>query len=185
MSKRLFIAFKIKPQKNLLQTYYELKQNLEGKIKWVDDRNFHITVKFLGETDENLIPEISNILTSIAEKYPKFNISIENIGTFPNPFKPRVLWFGVKTDEFVPQMAKEIDFELTRLDFEEENRIFTPHLTVARIKFLKNIDTLQGFIEENSGKIFQKDLIKELILYESILQPQGPVYKPLKIFALK
>jgi 2'-5' RNA ligase len=81
--KRLFIGIKIHPNDELLDFYSKLRMQFKGeKIKWVPAENFHITLKFLGDTSPSLVPRMINSLKEIATKFEKFSIEINGLGSF-------------------------------------------------------------------------------------------------------
>ena len=94
--KRTFIATKISPGEKLLKTYTKLRNELKNeKIKWVNSEQFHITLFFLGDTDEEMIPRIRTQLGIMADQFNSFNINLSGLGVFKNINKPRVLWTGI------------------------------------------------------------------------------------------
>ena len=156
------------------------KQTLSReKIKWVDPENMHITVAFLGDTDENIIPSISEIIKQISLDYPPIELIFRGAGVFKNLRDPRVIWIGTETNTVLQNLKIQIDNELSGFGFKSENREFKPHLTLGRIKWIKNITPLEEAIYQYKDHEVQRALINELIFYESILKPKGPIYLPI------
>ena len=186
MGKRLFIAVKVKFDHDTLKAYHYIQSQLEGeKIKWVDPHNVHMTIKFLGDTDEGLIDEIKLRLDDIARSFPPTQLNMKSIGVFPGMYRPRVLWLGLEYEPIVWQLAATIEEAMETLGFEPERRDFKPHITLGRIKFLRDKRALQYLLDKYKNYFFQQIPVKEIILYESELQPTGPVYTPLGRFSLK
>ncbi len=183
---RLFIAVDINFNRKISEFYLQTKELFKNeKIKWVDPDNFHLTLKFLGETQTDKIPFIENSLKEIAKNYKKFEIEISGIGVFPNLYKPKVLWIGINKYEILTEIAHQIDTKLQKIGFEPETRIFKPHLTIGRIKFIRSLSKLKNYVEKNSEKFFNRQKINSIILYQSILSPQGAKYNALKIIKLQ
>ncbi len=183
--KRLFIAVKIEISKELKNFIVALKKELSNeKIKWVDFKNFHITLKFLGDTPENLIPQIEKALKNLSKNFHKFEMQLQGVGVFKDIANPRVLWIGLESNETLKELYQQIEENLETLGFKKENRNFSPHLTIGRIKFLKNKKGLLEKILKNCDKKWNKFEVKNFILYESILKKEGPTYIELARYEL-
>jgi 2'-5' RNA ligase len=175
--KRTFIAIKIHPGKEMRNILDYFKQQLSGeKIKWVDPENMHITISFLGDTDEKMIGSISDIIKQTAMDHPPFELVFSGAGVFKNLRDPRVLWIGTEINPVLQNMKISLENELSGFGFEKENREFRPHLTLGRIKWIKNTAILEEAIQQYKDQEIQREYINELIYYESILKPEGPVY---------
>jgi 2'-5' RNA ligase len=185
MGRRLFIAIKVSPDADTLNHIYRIVKRLEGEaIKWVDFSGIHLTLKFLGDTEPELIPEIKEALANLAQFHKSMNLKMEGIGVFPNPNKPRVLWLGLEQDEKLTQLAKHIEKEMEKIGFEPEQKEFKPHITLGRIKFIRDLRNLQKLLDQYKDKYFQDVAVEEIILYESTLTPAGARYKALAKFKL-
>ncbi len=185
MDKRLFIATKIKFTQQVYGAFHYIKDNLaKGKIKWTDMEQSHITLKFLGQTDEELIPQIEQELAQIAIHTQPTTVKMQSIGVFPNMRRPRVLWLGLEENQILTQLASDIDLAMSGLGFQREERDFRPHITLGRIKFLPDRQALEHIIDKYSGYYFQDIPVRQIILYQSELMPQGPVYTALARFDL-
>jgi len=185
MEKRLFIGIKIYPSSELLDFYSRLKSRLENeKISWVDIENMHITLKYLGNTDINLISQISESLVSIAKKNEPFRIEIKGFGRFKKNRKTNVIWLGVGENRMLNKLASDVIGEMSNFGFEPENRPYRAHLTLGRVKSNLEETILEGF-EEKYKDFFLQDLIVEnLILYESLRINGLLLYKPLNTYQL-
>ncbi len=176
---RAFIAFEIDEniKNEIMKIEEEIKEN-RIDIKLVEKENLHITLKFLGNIEKRLLEKIFSILDNIKEK--KFEISVEDIGAFPNEKNIRVLWAGIKEGkENIIRIQKELDNKLLSLGFKKEED-FIPHITFGRIKSFRNKEKLIKIFEEYKGYFFGKCIIDRLILKKSILTPHGPIYYNLK-----
>lgn len=178
--KRLFIAvdFSDEIKDRILNFQKEIRKRIYGDIKWVERENFHLTLKFLGEVSEDLIPHIEDTMIEVSNFVNPFYLFLQGFGAFPSVNNPRVLWIGVRDEvNSLKILFDLLERRLIRKGFVKEEKPFSPHLTIGRVKgrevrFLEMYD----FPEE---KVF----IDEIILFESILTPQGPIYNP--VFKVK
>lgn len=182
---RTFVAVKIEPSPQLRQVLNDLKNALSGEsVKWVAPNHLHLTLKFLGDTWPSQVDEISEELNQAAKLYSPFSFELEGLGIFKNKGMPRVLFANIKEGEELQLLASEIEKRLEKLGFEPESRSFTPHLTLARIKFLKNKKAFYQAVEKYQETFFQPVTIDELVFYRSILKPEGPEYISLNALKL-
>lgn len=182
---RTFIAIKINPEQLLLNKIEELKRVLaDEQIKWVEKQNLHLTLKFLGEISEKKSFKVKDVLLHFAKKQHPVSVLPQGIGYFRSRGIPKVLFLNIKNREVLQQLANDIDNLLIPLDFEKESRPFNPHLTLARIKFLKNKQAFYEALRLYQDVSLQESLISEIILYQSLLKPEGPVYLELGKYSL-
>lgn len=184
--KRLFIAIKINPNEVYNNIYSSFKQNFKtDKITWVDLNNTHLTLKFLGETDENKIKEVDAILANSIKNTCKFEININNIGIFGSKYEPRVLWLGIEKNLLLENLTTNIFNGLETIGFIKDRQNFVPHLTLGRIKNIIDKKAFQIHIDSFKNIEIQKIMISEFHLYESVLHKTGPEYTQLKSYTLK
>ena len=178
--KRTFIAFQIQAGSKIVECAGRLKDILqEESIKWVDTDRLHVTLSFLGDTQEERIPAICGMLEKYVPAYPSPGVQIRGMGVFRSMKDPRVIWLGMAPMPSLAELKEKMDRELAPMGFQAGDRPFRPHLTLGRIKRLKNRDLLSGLLQEYRDHLFLEGSIRELIFYESILRPGGPVYHPL------
>lgn len=176
---RTFIALDIPDNiKEKIFIYFDKEREKWREMKWVEKENLHITLKFLGEVEEEKIPLISKILDDVSKRFESFNLKLDKVGFFPSLKSPRVLWVGVYPEENVKKLFDFLEKELEKLGFERERREFHPHITVARFK-KRNIFKME---EKKLGDSFKAN---EVVLFKSNLTPDGPIYTPLKKVRLK
>jgi len=160
-------------------------RRLHSHVSWVAPRNIHVTMKFLGNIQESLVLQIGNILGEVSSRTRPFEITIENLGFFPNPRRPRVLWVGV-TDrqQRLKSLFQEIEKGLLPLGFMREKRGFTPHLTIGRVRNSRGINEV---VDKMRSYHFpsQSFAAKEAVLLKSTLKPTGAVYEALGRFEFK
>jgi 2'-5' RNA ligase len=183
--KRIFIAVKVIPEAALLSLISSLKAGLKNEdIRWVDHENIHITLAFPGNTDEEKIAEIDSVLEKKCEGFGKFELKIRGAGVFKSQSDPRVIWAGIEPLERLDQLNLLIKNSLAEAEVRLEDRPFKPHLTLGRIKNLRPGNTLSDLINKFKESDLQIVPVNEIIMYESILRQQGPLYKPLEKFQL-
>ena len=183
--KRIFIAVKIDPGEHLMNLISLLKTGLKDeRIKWTESENFHITLAFMGDTEEAKIMAINNMLISTCEGFGEFEIMIKGAGVFKNFWDPRVIWTGIETSEKLNKLYDSIKAGLKDNGICLEERTFRPHLTLGRIKSIRDNDTLKSLVAKYLDAEMQNQPVIEVILYESILFQTGPVYKPLGQYPL-
>lgn len=183
--KRIFIAVKVNLGGELLRMFSSLKAILGAEnIKWVDPANLHLTLAFLGDTDEKKIAVLKSMLSDTCTGFGEFDFNLNGTGIFKNFRDPRVLWVGIRSAERLIQLNKIIAEGLKFIGFETEERQFNPHLTLGRIKSVKDTENLKILLENYRDVQFQTVHINDVILFESILRQTGPIYKPLGKYPL-
>ena len=112
----------------------QLKPGHEGVVRWVDPKGVHLTLKFLGNIAESQVPAVADAVRGAA-KVGRFPVEVGRPGAFPSLQAPRVVWVGVGGDlEKLAALQRAIDGALARLGFPPENRPFSPHLTLGRVR---------------------------------------------------
>ena len=184
--RRTFIAIDIPASVKLKKLLELLRADFtEDKIRWVNPEILHITLSFLGDTSEQQIYYISEQLEKITSGYSSIDLHFKELGVFPNLRNPRVLWIGMERNELLETLQGEIEAMLCNYGINRENKPFSPHLTIARIKWIDDIDKLKYWLQKYKGETIQKTKIGEIIYYESRLTSNGPIYNPVKKFPLK
>jgi RNA 2',3'-cyclic 3'-phosphodiesterase len=183
--KRLFIAIKIDPDNAFLEQLRQLKIHFRHeKIKWVEDHNIHVTLKFLGDTEEERIPEIVGAIKQVAEQHPVFTIQLQKLGVFGSRYDPRVIWAGIEPYTELVSLMQRVHSSLVPAGFEPDRQNLIPHLTLGRIKELKDKVVFQRTMDQFRNISSAKMVVTNFILYESILKKEGPVYTEIDQFGL-
>jgi 2'-5' RNA ligase len=183
--KRIFIAVKVDPGQALIRIHASLKSLLGGeKINWTDPANMHLTLAFLGDTEDELIKVVSIMLKKVCTGFGGFRFDLTGAGVFRNYSEPRVIWAGIESNERLSQLHYKITIGLKDAGLRFEERKFSPHLTLGRIKSVSNPEVVRSALERYHDVKIQEVDVKEVILFESILKPTGPVYIPLGRFKL-
>lgn len=175
--KRLFLAIKIHPTPRYISLFQEITSSLRHeRIKWVEPQNMHLTLKFFGETDEKQIPAIINVVQAATAKTKPFTLKIADTGIFGSRYDPRVVWFGIQKQPELELLAQNIFASLAQCGWEADRQNFVPHLTIGRIKELKDKPLFQKIIGKYNTLEVQEENVSEITLYESILRREGPLY---------
>ena len=174
---RTFIAINLPKEIKdyLFDLQKELKNKLPAKINWVAKKNLHITLKFLGETTEQNKKEICEILKNI--KLKEFEVELDQIGTFPSENLIKVIWIGLKPEKQLIGLQHQIDAETIKFSNREQK--FQTHLTLGRVKLVKNKEKFTKTIKEIETKKL-KFKITKFEFMESILTKDGPKYKTIE-----
>lgn len=182
---RTFIAIKIVPEKELLDIFSTFKKSLAGEsINWIEDSNLHLTLRFLGETSNEQVSEVIELLGSVSEKFQPFQFGLKGVAVFKNKIQPRVLFISIENDLILNQLAGEIREKIKSLQFEDDEKSFNPHLTLGRIKYIQNKDDFYPLVNRFSDVNIQQVTVSEIVFYQSILSTGGPTYKPIKTIQL-
>lgn len=180
---RLFVAIEIPHEiRDPLMTFLNEVRSTAPKAKWVRAENLHVTLKFLGETDPAKLWAVQNALSSIHGKDP-VTLEFRGLGFFPNERRPRVFWVGMQASGNLKTLAEGIDREMHRLGFPLENRLFTPHLTLARFEPPGLAPQLGAAVQNNVARQFGSLTAREFYLIESRLKRTGAEYTTVQSFA--
>ncbi|MEM1559946.1 MAG: RNA 2',3'-cyclic phosphodiesterase [Ignisphaera sp.] len=191
MSIRCFVAIEVEDQRTLTEVL-KIKHRLEDldlDIKSVEDTDIHLTIRFLGHISLSSIEVIESVLQNIGQTMNRFEIEIRGFGAFPSINKPRVIWVGLsKGSEHLHNIRRILDNEIRRRnlrDVFEDQHEFSPHITLARVRSFKNIHLLYDLFKQYSDYIFGQSIVTKIKLKQSILTPQGPIYRDLFITDLR
>jgi 2'-5' RNA ligase len=183
--KRTFIAVRVDAGMHLAEVFNSLKEDLKDEsVRWIDIHKMHITLAFLGDTSEDTIREVSEMLRKLCSNFRQFDFTIARLGVFKNLNDPRVIWAGIDNSENLAGLFKGIKSGLDDSGIKTEEREFKPHLTLGRIKWIGNKTSLEEVIKRYNDHKFQDVRVTEVIFYESILQQTGALYLPVKVFSL-
>jgi 2'-5' RNA ligase len=184
---RTFIALPVNDD-NVIQSLTEVVDNLakyRSILKMVLPVNYHVTVKFFGQVESNIVESLTESFLSL----PKLNMvdyHIDKISAFSTKTNPSVIWAGLKcSGEPLAKIINSINELALSFGFSAEKRNFIPHLTLARIK--KNVNVpleLKNYINSKIELKFSSAVFNELILFESVLKNTGPEYKKLGVINL-
>ena len=178
---RTFVAVEI-CNESTLNAIAKLQSELKIKAKPVSKENMHFTLLFLGEISDDMAPKIMESLSSVS--FNPIEMKLIDVGAFPNPRSPRVVWIGVNKDaaKNLVDLAVQVEEKLRPLGFRSD-KPFKPHLTIFRIKDRMN-DISHELNKFRSVEIGH-ETISELKFKKSILTPTGPIYSDLQVVKAK
>lgn len=184
MKIRSFIALEI-PDASLT-TIIKIRDEKIGKdedVRWEGKEKLHLTLKFLGDINSEMIGEYSKTLEKIIGGYESLNLSFSEFGVFKRRNEFKILWIGLKNNQKLIQIAGEIEAAFAELGFEKEKREFKSHITLLRFRGHEDSEKIVSLTEVKLPEIDFK--ANKITLYESMLTPNGSVYRSLKNFYLK
>ena len=153
-------------------------------VKWVAAQNIHLTLKFLGEIDEEKSVKIAGIIEEIAQGSKKFQISLSSLGAFPKKEFPRVIWVAIdKGDKEIKIFAKALEEKIEKIGIPKEDRPFSSHITIGRVRSPLNKDKLVRALRETENYFGGENIefgVTKITLFKSTLGSSGPVYEALK-----
>jgi RNA 2',3'-cyclic 3'-phosphodiesterase len=187
---RAFIAVEIPAeiQHNIYKQTASVRKGLETLVRWVPVENMHLTLKFLGDVSPSNVEFLMQMLRNEAANIPCFNIQLTGLGSFPNLKRPRVIYIGIQAPAALDMLQREIESASRRLGYESEERPFSAHLTLGRVK--QNVtssdqQTIRRVLEKTQVDLLGGARVDSVHLYKSDLKPSGSVYTRLYSAPLK
>ncbi|MCL5036990.1 MAG: RNA 2',3'-cyclic phosphodiesterase [Chloroflexi bacterium] len=183
---RLFVAVQLDDhvRRHLEQLQEKLRPGCSF-VRWVRPESIHLTLKFLGEAEEEKLKSILNALAPLKDNHSPFTLEFENTGAFPSISRPSVIWFGVKNKPELIRLQQEVDKRLEKIGFPREDRKFKPHLTLGRLKDPKSPGSLPGLIGEACDYPGISQEIGSFALMQSNIMPGGARYTCLEKYILE
>jgi 2'-5' RNA ligase len=182
---RAFIAVEIDPKtvQKISETIPQLNLWIPG-IRWVAPTNLHLTLKFLGDMDEAKVGPIAEALQRHLGPFPRFTINAKGLGVFPDVKRPQVLWVGLEGIH-LGELASTGETALKTLGFAPEKRGFKPHLTIGRWRQRdKSTAKFVAELEKWKAYEFGNTEVRNIILFQSTLRPEGAIHRPLEKIVL-
>jgi 2'-5' RNA ligase len=172
---RAFISADIEPGTALVGAIDELARS-RADLKIVRPELMHITLKFLGDTDENLIDEVLARISRATEGVEPFRIHLHGMGAFPSMSNIRIVWVGIDNGKPLQAIAAKLDESMNDLGFDRDRKGFVPHLTLARTRSGRNIANVQEILRTKAASDYGEYTIDRILLKKSVLGPHGPTY---------
>lgn len=188
---RAFIAIDLpKPiQESVEKQTAALRRTLgDDLVRWVPVHNMHLTLKFIGNIAASHVDFLKQMLAQSADSHSQFDLQISGVGSFPNPKRPRVLWVGIHAPAELTSLQTSIEKGALRLGYEKEERPFSPHLTLGRVRQNISPAGLQKIrlaLENTQIGRIGAARVDALHLYQSDLRSDGSVYTKLFSAPLK
>lgn len=158
-----------------------LQRELGSSVRWVPMENMHLTLKFLGDVSPANVDMLSQMLRAEADLFECFDLQLGGLGCFPNPRRPRVLFIGIQAPAALEALQRGIDSASRKLGYESEDRSFSPHLTIGRVKQAARVSAaeqqaIRHAIEDARIDALGTARVDSLHLYKSELKPTGSLY---------
>ena len=175
MGFRAFVSVDVGPRIDWHALRKELA-DVDRGVRPVRPEQLHLTLRFLGDTDEGLVPDLRELMASAVEGVGPFRLTFEGVGAFPNERRPRVVWIGLKGAEPLMGIARRLEEGVVELGWRPERRGFRPHATVARVKNARRLGRLASLLERWRDTAFGSMEVREVHLKRSELTPQGAIH---------
>ena len=165
-----------------------LQKGIGSVVRWVPTETLHLTLKFLGDVSPANVDMLSQMLRAEADLFTSFDLDLSGIGSFPNLKRPRVIFIGIQAPPMLEALQRGIESASRRLGYESEERGFSPHLTIGRVR--QNVtateqQSIRRALEETRIDSLGTARVDSVHLYKSDLKPTGSVYTRLYSAPLK
>ncbi len=188
---RAFIALEIPPgiHQAIEQKTAPIRATLNASlVRWVPAKNVHLTLKFLGDVSPSNLEMLEQMLSAEVCQHQPFEMKFEGLGAFPNPKRPRVIWIGIQAPAGFSALQHGIEAATATLGYPDEQRPFSPHLTIGRVK--QNVGSagmqqIRSALEGTKVGSLGTVRVSTVHLFKSDLRPTGAVYTRLFSAPLK
>lgn len=190
MMLRSFIALEVPPhiQKAIAAQTESLQRTLPRPlVRWVAAHNIHLTLQFLGDVSPANLDLLAQALRSEAASHPAFEVSVGQVGAFPTPRRPRVIWVGLNAPAALLSLHRGIQTVTARMGYPPEERTFSPHLTIGRVQqnaSAAELHKIQAALEGTQVGALGSFRVEAVVVFKSDLQPPAPVYTRLHTLPL-
>jgi len=156
---------------------------IPADVKWVRPNSIHLTLKFLGNIEEEAVDDIARAIQIGSKGYQPWWMLVKNVGAFPSFRNPRVVWLGIEdASGQIVALQNRIENELLKLGFEKEKREFSPHLTLGRVRSSRGKKDLIHYLIDEREKNFGEIQVNRVVFFRSDLKHSGAIYTVLKEF---
>jgi len=177
---RTFIGIPVLAGKELLKVRVNLMNSLAGeRISWVDPERYHVTLRFVGETDVSKITHITESLHQEISVLPPSRIQLTRPESFGPKQYPRVIWVGFHQSELFRILKADVDRALEKCGIPLVDQPFRAHLTLGRVRKLENLPMYYEALERMKNQLSESVLIDRVVFYRSVPGEGEPVYTTL------
>jgi 2'-5' RNA ligase len=176
---RTFIAVDVgKPIRDRLVSLQERLAQTGAPVKWVETENLHVTLLFLGEVDERDVPAVCRAAADVCQVHAPISLAVEGVSCFGNPRRPRTLWVGLNSGAAeVCTLHDALEPPLLDLGcYRREERQFTPHITIGRVKSDRPNAALANALTKLAAWHAGQVEVREILVLSSELTSDGPIY---------
>ena len=183
---RLFLAIPVREEiiESVGKGIDRLRET-RAAVRWVKPEGVHLTVRFLGETAEDRVDTLIEVISSVCGTFHPFPLWVEGLGAYPDIRRPRVIWAGVReTSGVLARLGAATEKVVTEVGWEKEKRGFSPHITLGRVKGSINLPRLTEAMRSLADEHWGDQEVEDLVLFRSRLKPEGAVYEIVHRFCL-
>lgn len=181
---RTFVGIPLKVDAAFLTDRAALMLSLEGeRVSWVRPENFHLTLRFLGDVPTGSVDELGAALDHFLVPPAVKIVDLTGPGVFGPRKKPRVIWVGFEDGGYFADIRRQVDLALESCGFPASEQEFRAHLTLGRIRGLKNPQDFYKLMEAHHHRFATEVRAEKVVLFRSVLEPKGPKYIPLKTWS--
>ena len=184
---RLFMAIDVAPDvAEKLSAVQRVLEATRADVKWTSPENYHVTVKFLGEVDEQLVGQIGDRMERAARQVPAFEVEVEGVDRFPEKGPARVIVSRVLSPDMrMTKLHRLIDSGVGGIGLPMDTRVLVPHVTLGRVHTNHGLNRLLRKLERHDLDFFGSFVVGEVVLYRSLLGEDGRNYEVLRRAKLK
>ncbi|MEI6970668.1 MAG: RNA 2',3'-cyclic phosphodiesterase [bacterium] len=174
---RAFIAIDTNAQirQKLVHAQEELRRIDDG-VRWVAPEHMHFTLAFLGNIPRGIVPAVATEMDATGSSSSAFLCDVAGLGFFGSRNSPRVIWAGVSSVPALLAMQKRLCSGMETLGIPQEDRPFKPHLTLGRVRSIRNSGPFMRKLESHAGTSYGQVLVDGILLLQSSLSPNGAEY---------
>jgi len=185
-SLRTFIAIELdQGLQKILKGIQDDLRKTGADVKWVESHNIHLTLKFLGDVNEEKILSLGETMESSLRGYPAFSFDLNHLGAFPTVNSPKIVWVGVGSGgKEIGGLIRILEDNSETVGFKKEERGGSPHVTIGRVRSSLNKFALSKMMKSYSLPQPMTQNVKGVVLFKSTLTSSGPSYEALKKFPL-
>jgi len=173
---RTFVGVQLQPpaRKRALKLIGKLQKS-EANARWITADEMHITLSFLGDTIDTMVPKVCQAVDQAAQDASPFNLSIAGVGAFPDIARPRVAWLGVGEGvDHLTALHRKLETLIRALGVQTDGRRYNPHMTIGRIRGRNQ--PLTELLEKHADATAGESLVTEAVVFSSSMEKSGPVY---------
>ncbi len=153
---------------------------LNAAVKWVDEENVHLTIKFLGAVEYVVLNDVCRAVAAAVQGFEPFSVSCAGVGAFPSLARPRTIWLGLDDeDQQLTTISAAVENAMADLGFRRESRSFHPHLTIGRVRDGRQLGDFPTTLVSGEFSVSGSFKVDELVIFSSELTADGPIYTPM------
>ncbi len=178
---RCFVAIELpEAVRGALQDLQQRLASLDRAVRWTAPEHIHLTVKFLGEVRDAELARVCQAVSSAVARTRVMELQFQGTGCFPPRGSERIVWAGLPSPpEELLECQRAVEAAVAPLGFPPENRAYSPHLTIGRVRQADRRLNIRGVVREQDAFVAPAFVVRELVVFQSLLGPGGARYVPL------